>query len=91
MKQWFTKIWIALILINMLLSGWFIIWYWAANQVTISATFIKVWFVVWSVVACVMIIKFAFVKYKPQIKKAIKNVDKEDVKEVISDVKDILD
>ena len=91
MKQWFTKIWIALILVNMLASGWFIIYYWAMNRVTISATFIKVWFVVWSVVACVMIIKFAFVKYKPQIKKVMKNVDKDDVKEVISDVKDILD
>lgn len=91
MNQWFTKISIALILINMLLSGWFIIYYWAQNQVTISATFIKIWFIVWAVVACLMIIKFAFVKYKPQITKQLKKVDKEDVKEVLSDVKDILE
>lgn len=91
MNQWFTKISIALILINMLLSGWFIIYYWARNQVTISATFIKIWFIVWAVVACLMIIKFAFVKYKPQITKQLKKVDKEDVKEVLSDVKDILE
>lgn len=90
MNQWFTKISIALILINMLASGWFIIYYWAMNQVTISATFIKIWFIVWAAVASLMIIKFAFVRYKPQIKKQLKNVDKEDVKDVISDIKDIL-